>query len=229
MRPELAPDSLHVWRADLRALDDHVLTCVSASERRRAAGFPRAHAGLLWGRSRGVLRELLASYLDIDSAEVRLARAHRGKPIVEHTASGGLISFSVSHSGALALYAFARREVGVDVQLPPRREANYVAIASRAFGAEAGRHLGRLPERAREREFLRAWAMHEARLKCRGVGLGVSERDRAYLGGDRAQQEPWACALATGASAAAAVACASPPRELSCFDWAAAARVGAAG
>jgi phosphopantetheinyl transferase len=208
-----------VWRADLEAVDETVLESLSPGELARAKRFSSARAGLLWARSRGVLRELLAGYLEIEANEVPLARDHRGKPIVRGTSAGKSISFNVSHSAPLALYAFAEADVGIDVQVPPRRAGNYLGIAARVFGPEQARRLEPLSALDREREFLRVWAVHEAALKCRGAGLGVSERAGARLEGDRAHNELWSLELEPGWRAAAAVACARAPRALRLFNW----------
>jgi 4'-phosphopantetheinyl transferase len=217
-RPALEPDALHVWRADLETVDETVLESLSPDELARAERFLSARAGLLWARSRGVLRELLAGYLEIEASEVPLARDHRDKPIVRSTSAGKSISFNVSHSGPLALYAFAEAEVGIDVQVPPRRAGNYLAIAARVFGPEQARRLEPLSALDLEREFLRAWAVFEAALKCRGAGLRVSERAGARLDRDRANNELWRLELKPGRRAAAAVACSRAPRELRLFS-----------
>lgn len=216
--PALEPDALHVWRADLQTTDETALESLSADELARAKRFSSARAGLLWARSRGLLRELLAGYLEIEANEVPLERDRRGKPIVRPASARRSISFNVSHSGPLALYAFAQAEVGIDVQLPPRRAGNYVGIAARVFGPEQARRLEPLTALEREREFLRVWAVHEAALKCRGAGLGVSGGAGARLDRERANNELWRLELEPGWRAAAAVACARAPRELRLFN-----------
>ena len=122
------------------------------------------------------------------------------------------MSFNLSHSGQLALYAFTETgAVGVDVEVA-RRPIDEIAIAARTFGPAEARRLGGLDPAIREREFRRAWVRHEAELKCRGTGIGGPE---AGLGG----REPWTAELEVGPRAAAAVAAEHPPRELCCWDW----------
>jgi 4'-phosphopantetheinyl transferase len=156
---------LDVWHVDLsRASDEELWELLCAQELARAAQIVDAHRRALWARSRGVLRLLLARYLDGDPRALRFAYGAHGKPALCDLAQAGEgeagvgaqarpdrtgadLRFNLSHSGALALVAVsAGREVGVDV------------------------------ERARERHtaaFLRAWTLREATAKCLGAGLGA--------------------------------------------------------
>jgi 4'-phosphopantetheinyl transferase len=212
----LEPGSLHVWRAALDATGERVLESLSPDERARAERFSHQRRGLLWARSRGVLRALLAAYLDVDAGEIELSRDERGKPIVASSCADSALAFNLSHSGGLALYAFAETDVGVDVQVPRRRPADYVALAARAFGATTARRLERLSAHQREREFMRLWAAYEARLKCRGLGILSS---RVASDEETPEDELWSAELDLGREAAGAVASAAAPRELRCFSW----------
>src|SRR5207245_5481684 len=120
--------------------------------------------------------------------------------------------FNLSHSGHLALYALSDRgPVGVDIECA-RRPIDEIALAGRAFGAVAQRRLGRLDPASRRREFLIAWARHEAELKRRGSGIGG--RDASTLAKDS-----WIAELDLGPRAAGAVAAQLPPREMHTWEW----------
>jgi hypothetical protein len=124
------------------------------------------------------------------------------------------LSFSLSHSGEIALYAFARTAVGVDVERDGRGRDG-VALAARAFGSAAAEGLARLDAAGRERAFLRSWVRLEAVVKRDGAGLaGTAAADRRPSG--------WVGELELGPRAVAAFACGHPPRELRCWSWAAA-------
>ncbi|HYM67693.1 MAG TPA: 4'-phosphopantetheinyl transferase superfamily protein, partial [Patescibacteria group bacterium] len=127
------------------------------------------------------------------------------------TAGAPRLRFTLSHSGHLALYAFTTvGEVGVDVEVA-RRPIDEVALAARAFGPGEAQRLEPLDPAARRQEFRRAWARHEATLKCRGTGFG---------GGPAAHgPAPWIAELDVGANAAAAVAAERAPEELRCWGW----------
>jgi 4'-phosphopantetheinyl transferase len=166
-----------VWRADLDGAGEGVVELLSAEERERAGRFVREEDGRRWARARGVLRVLLGRYLGADPGGLRFVVGEHGKPALE--GGDGELRFNVSHSSGVALYAFARgREVGVDVELP-RRAIDAVALAERTFGEAEAERLRMLDPPAREREFLRLWARHEAQLKCRGTGIGGADESRA--------------------------------------------------
>jgi 4'-phosphopantetheinyl transferase len=223
-RPLLAEGAVHVWRADLTAVSDELLELLSPEERVRAERFSRERDRQLWTHSRGLLRALLGRYLHADPRTLRLATGTHGKPALADDPLGSAtppdtnsprsvsLSFNLSHSGGLALYAFApTAAVGVDVEVS-RRSVNAVAIAARTFGAAEASRLELLDAPSREREFLRAWVRYEAELKCLGVGIGAVHS--AAHG-----RTPWIAQLEMGPRAAAAVGVELPPHELRCWEW----------
>jgi 4'-phosphopantetheinyl transferase len=223
--PELAGRAVHVWLANLAHVPDDVVTLLSPSEHARAERFANDSDRQLWTRAHGVLRALLGGYLRLDPTTLKFAVGAHGKPTLVGSPGGqplspqsaGLsppqLSFNLSHSRTLALYAFAREgAVGVDVEVA-RRPINELAIAARVFGPERTRFLKRLEPEIREQEFLRAWVRHEAALKCLGTGIGGRE-----AGGRR--EVLWVTEIDAGWRVAAAVALEQPPGELCYWDWA---------
>src|SRR5579862_4495247 len=199
-RERALPGVVDVWRVDLgRATDGRLAELLSARERERAARIVDARRRELWVRSRGVLRALLARYLQADARELHFVAGAHGKPRLgsepSETHRGGEpgpnenVRFNLSHSRELMLLAVtAGREVGVDV------------------------------EQARERyttDFLRAWTLREATGKCFGAGL-VSPP----LACDDAPGDMWATEMDVGPRVFAAVAVAGAKAcELSLRDW----------
>jgi 4'-phosphopantetheinyl transferase len=223
-RPQLAPGAVHVWRADLTAVTDELCELLCSDERARGARVLRARNRELWRRSRGLLRELLGRYLQRDPSSLRFSAGPHGKPALVQDAGESAtrqrrsstapasVSFNMSHSGGLALYAFtATGAVGVDVEVA-RRRLDEVAIAARTFGPAEARRLEGLDPVIRQREFRRAWVRHEAELKCLGVGLGGAEARSEGPG-------PWIAQLEVGPSAEGAVAAEWATPELSCWEW----------
>jgi len=224
-RPRLPGGALHVWRADLTAVSDELAALLCAGERARADRLVSERTRRLWTRSRGVLRALLGLYLQRDPSTMRFSTGPHGKPALRGggrrspaAASSGAdlpeLSFNLSHSRGLALFAFTGAgPVGIDVEVA-RRPIDELAIAARTFGAEETRHLEDLEPTLRRQEFLRAWTRHEAALKCRGSGIGGSGGSRASAG------RLWITGLDVGAAGAAAVALERPARGLRCWEWA---------
>jgi 4'-phosphopantetheinyl transferase len=208
--PRLAAGELHVWRVDLTSVPDELLATLSADEHERAERMLSRTKARLWARSRGALRALLGRYLDADPRELRFQIGDHGKPSLAPV-DGSLgarrpVSFSISHSADLALYAFsASGAVGVDVERL-RRPMDAVALTRNRFGVREAAAVGRLDDPARRVEFLRRWTRHEAELKCAGTGFAGATR----AGG----RTVWISALELGASAVGAVAMAAPPRAL---------------
>ncbi len=202
-----------MWRADLA--DDSgedLLELLTPEEHARARRLAREQDGHLWARSRGVLRALLERYLERDGRSFRFAAGAHGKPALlpQQSQPDVSLSFNLSHSGPVALYAFARTlAVGVDIELG-RPTLDPVALAARMLGANEAARLRALDPASREREFLLAWVKHEAVLKCLGTGIG-GERVTAQA------QSPWVADLDVGPAAAIAVE--ARPRELRCWSW----------
>jgi phosphopantetheinyl transferase len=204
-RPSLEPGVVHVWRADLRTVDDSVVRWLSAAERRRAAGILNARKAQLWERSRAVLRELLGRYEAADPACIKLAVAPSGKLLMRPLADTreqrrGQLHFNLSHSAALALYAFKRDDpVGIDLEVSGKR-IDYATIARRVSGSSEEVRLRALAPAEREREFLRLWTHHEACLKCGRVDTEPGPRTTDL------NTRLWTATIDTGPGATAAIA-----------------------
>jgi len=213
LRPQLADGAVHVWRADLASVSKELGELLSREERERAARFVNERRGELWRRSRGLLRALLGRYLQREPSSLRFALGEHGKPELVASSSAASLSFNMSHSGSLALYAFSSAgEIGVDVEVA-RRQIDEVAVARSTFGEVAARRLASLDPGSRHQEFLRAWTRHEAALKCLGVGIGGTLADvrRSKL---------WVAELELSElDAAAAVAAERRARTLCCWQW----------
>ena len=215
---------MHVWRADLAAVSPELEELLCEEELARAERILNKSDGELWRRSRGLLRTLLARYLQADPSTLQFVTGKHGKPALVHnvdelttagppaTADTDPLPFNVSHSGHWALYAFsAAGPVGVDIEVA-RQPVDAVAIAARIFGPIQAQRLRALDPASRQREFIRAWARHEAELKCLGVGIAGAEA-HASLGG------AWVAQLELGFDAGAAVASELQALELRCWSW----------
>lgn len=226
-RPRLADGAVHVWRADLGAVSPQLGELLCEEERERAERIMNERDGELWRRSRGLLRALLGRYLQLEPSSLRFTTGEHGKPALVHdsdeppsqsrpaahepaSANTNRLSFNMSHSDGLALYAFSHAgAVGVDVEVA-RRPIDAVAIAARMLGSEQAQRLQALDPEVRQREFLRAWVSYEAELKCLGIGIG---------GAPAIASELWVEAIELGTNAAAAVAAERPPHELRLWNW----------
>jgi 4'-phosphopantetheinyl transferase len=81
------------------------------------------------------------------------------------------LHFNLSHSGKIALYAFAyERKVGVDVEYV-RGSLDNEELAAHYFSTYECSVLHSLPASLREEAFYTCWTRKEAYIKALGIGL----------------------------------------------------------
>ena len=166
----LGDRQVHVWAAGLEAEEGLVTEwgkILSPSEQERAAKFKFERDRSRWVAARATLRRLLSGYLDVPAAQVEIRRSETGKPFV---ATALQFEFNVSHSGGVALYAFSRAPVGVDIE-EVRDIPEALAIAARYLSARDLQFLSEESPEVRSAAFLQSWVRHEAHLKAKGTGL----------------------------------------------------------
>jgi 4'-phosphopantetheinyl transferase len=173
---ELAEDEVQLWRVDLEAIRGHESRwqeLLSSDEITRAARFHFAADRQRFVASRAWLRTILAAFLRTEAPELTFCYAKNQKPFLGAAHAGSGITFNVSHSGGIALYAFARRrEIGVDVE-QIRRDFDVESIAHRFFSISERQQLGALPESEKVEAFFRCWTRKEAYIKAIGEGLSL--------------------------------------------------------
>ncbi len=175
-RIELAEDEVQLWRVDLEAIRSHESSwqeLLSSDETNRAARFHFAADRQRFIASRAWLRTILAAFLVAEPSELNFSYSKNEKPFLgsAHAESG--ITFNVSHSGGIALYAFARRrQIGVDVE-QIRRDFDVESIAHRFFSASEQKQLAALPGSEKVDAFFRCWTRKEAYIKAIGEGLSL--------------------------------------------------------
>ena len=172
MLTNLPSDEVHVWRNSLyRPPGDveRLLGLLAPGEQSHAGQyrFERDRSRYIVGRA--TLRLLLARYLDAAPGEIEIGYGEFGKPCL----AGGP-SFNLSHSGDIALYAFAASgELGIDLELYDANVA-HERVAERFFSPAEVEVLRSLPEQDQPRAFLACWTRKEAFVKARGEGLGLA-------------------------------------------------------
>lgn len=170
----LADRDVHVWCAPL---DDELSSTwpalrltLSADERERADRFCFERDRRRFTCARAILRSLIARYLEVEPRDVEFRYGAHGKPVLSGVLEG-VLTFNVSHSGEVAVFAIARDiELGVDVELV-RDMPDAEDIASRFFSPREVTRLMSLPPLARNAAFFTCWTRKEAYLKALGSGL----------------------------------------------------------
>ncbi|MGD0901115.1 MAG: 4'-phosphopantetheinyl transferase superfamily protein [Thermoguttaceae bacterium] len=180
--PRLDPHEVHLWCTPLdlpRSAIEGLLPALAEDERRRADRFRLGELRDRFIAGRGLLRWVLSRYLRIAPAELRFDYEPRGKPVLrgqgtiaagEYPRTGDL-SFNVSHSHSLAMFAVAAgHPIGVDLeQVRPMRDLE--GLVERFFAPAERRQWGQLPETDRPLAFFYGWTRKEAWLKATGSGL----------------------------------------------------------
>lgn len=163
-------DVVEVWRGSLDQepeVRERLQTLLDRDELERAASFHFDRDRHRYVVGRGVLRLLLARYLDRDPRELRFAYGSERKPSLV----GGGLEFNLAHSEGSVLYAFSPAfEVGIDVELL-RPDVADNAVAERFFSPGEVAALRGLPAADQAHAFLTCWTRKEAFLKARGDGL----------------------------------------------------------
>jgi 4'-phosphopantetheinyl transferase len=169
---DLAEDEIQIWFVRLTGSDEAAAACGSVlgeEEVARAERFHFPHLRREFTFAHGVLRLLLARYLGEDAKHIRFAYGEKQKPKVASPATE--VDFNMSHSGSVAIYAFARRlELGIDIERI-RSMDRLSEVAESVFCSEEIADLDALSCEERLRAFFACWTRKEAYIKAMGDGL----------------------------------------------------------
>lgn len=171
----LLQEEVHVWRVSLAQSDASLaarFACLSSEEQQRARRFHFERDQRRYIISQSSLRQLIGWYVQLAPREVQFQHGQRGKPILlpeQHVPYR--LTFNLSHSHEMAVYAFARnREIGVDIEhirpVPDRDQ-----IVKRFFAPAEQTSFFELPETLRTAAFFQCWTCKEAFIKALGDGL----------------------------------------------------------
>ena len=168
-------DGFHVWRASLsRSVSEVAMlhNLLDAVEQSRAAKFRYERDRRRFIVVRATLRILLGDYLGTAPRDVKLQTLPGGKPTLERAGESAVPHFNVSHCGELALFAFADREVGIDVErIAP--STDMARVAAHFFSLDEALTYQELAGIEQTRFYFRTWVRKEAYLKATGSGLTV--------------------------------------------------------
>ena len=172
-RNSVGADEIHVWHVFAECLTEPAglrsLLSAQEIERMNRLRHERDRTLFLWAR--GLVRTVLASYLDCTCDEVRFAANDFGKPILLVDGPPPLF-FNLTHSrGAIALAVSGGRKVGIDVE-ERHRPVDYLALAERFFAPPEACHLKRLHPDEVPDAFFAIWTLKEAFVK--GIGRGLT-------------------------------------------------------
>ena len=169
----LDQNEIHVWRCFLNQSAQQInalAETLTNDEAKRAERFHFERNRLHFISARGVLRVILGQYLRSNPRDVRFIYGRNGKPSLAGE-KGARLSFNVSHSRDIALYAFTYdRKVGVDIEYIDRDRA-IAHIVERFYSPGEIAAFQSLPTDKQHDAFFTYWTFKEAYLKAEGTGL----------------------------------------------------------
>ena len=205
----LRAGEVHLWRAPLEPTPELSAT-LSPAEWIRAERFyfPRDRERFI--ATRGLVRSILAEYLDADPCDLRFRTDAHGKPGLED--AGSALRFNLSHSDGLMLLAVTHaRDIGVDLEFM-RPDLPFETLADHYFEPEDAWELRLLPAAERAWKFYDVWTCTEARLKAHGVGFAEGFR--------LVEPDRWSLLRLTPETGyAAALAVEGGDFQLECLSW----------
>lgn len=164
---------VHLWLVPLATSSETLALAgalLSLEEAARARRFrlEKDRAACIVGRA--VLRTLIARYTGMPPRAIVFEYGLTGKP---RLADGHDLHFNIAHSGALALYGFARHcRLGVDIEYVCETP-DLAAIADRFLNAGERGDLASISGPAKTRAFYDCWTRKEALLKATGAGISA--------------------------------------------------------
>ena len=164
-----ATDEVRVWvlpldRPPCTAAElDALLT---PDERDRATRYRAGSVREQFITSRGLLRRILGSCLDVAPHAVPITYTANGKPVLV----GDELHFNLSHTAGLALIAVARKRVGIDVERV-RSVPDPHGLVGRFFSPSEREAFRALPADRQHAAFLRGWVCKEAVIKAAGASV----------------------------------------------------------
>lgn len=168
--PYLSGNMLHIWKIML-PLDEDLLSRLqshlSNDEIQRLNNIIVDLDKKKFIAARGILRELIGSYLTIAPHKIQFSQNPYGKPYLAEN----LLTFNVSHSHDCIIFGFTHDDpLGVDIEYC-KVDFDLLSVAQDFCTNNELQKLLSLTEEERSLGFYRCWTRKEAVLKAIGLGL----------------------------------------------------------
>ena len=212
----LGDQDIHVWAAGLDQSPERISAfkeILASDELARAARFHFERDRNRFIAGRGILREILSSYLEIRPSQLEFEYSPRGKPMLKAASARLPLHFNLGHSEDLILIAVTKPcPVGIDVEwIRPIPELE--TIARQYFSTGEAADVMAAPKAERLRAFYQQWTHKEACLKASGDGLSGSTP------GNETTATWTLVELAPAKDFVAAVATPAVDLTVSCWQW----------
>ncbi|MGB3638453.1 MAG: 4'-phosphopantetheinyl transferase superfamily protein [Rivularia sp. (in: cyanobacteria)] len=181
---KLLPNEVHVWRENLDnviPLLEDLTQILSEDELVRAKRFHFEQHRQRFIAARGILRNILSGYLNIEPSKINFGYEARGKPFLDQSCNKNNRCFNLSHSQNFALYAVSLdNSIGVDLECISST-TDVVSLAQRFFAPSEFAVIESAPQEQQQQLFFRYWTCKEAYLKATGTGLKDLQKVEIYL------------------------------------------------
>ncbi len=167
----LADGRIDIWRVMLplpQSVMSKLNSSLSVDEQKRRDSYSFIKQRHTFIASRGILRDIVARYIDARPSDIVFSSTRWGKPYLQDAD----ISFSLSHSGDCIIYAITHKgRVGIDIELM-RSDIRPAQLAQRVCSYEEYEQLMRgKSEQEQLTNFYRCWTRKEAYAKAISMGL----------------------------------------------------------
>ncbi|MBV6626441.1 MAG: 4'-phosphopantetheinyl transferase superfamily protein [Rivularia sp. (in: Bacteria)] len=171
---ELLSNEVHIWRENLdnvKPLLEDLTQILSEDELVRARRFHFEMHRQRFIAARGILRNILGRYLNIEASKIEFGYEPRGKPFLDKKCNQINLKFNVSHSENFALYAVSlNHSIGADLECI-NSKTDVVSLAQRFFSPSEFAVIESAPQEQQQQLFFRYWTCKESYLKATGTGL----------------------------------------------------------
>lgn len=169
----LSKNDIHIWQISLVYNKDQLDLCKSVLDKetvKKAEWFKFEEDQNKYILCQGILRLLLADYLNLETSEISISRQKKGKPFV---ANQNPVFFNMSDSGNICVYAFTLvGELGIDIE----KKRNLPDIDELIQKNLTMREIEYIRKKPSEKLniFFRLWTIKEAYLKAIGEGMRLT-------------------------------------------------------
>lgn len=172
----LTASEIHVWKASLQLpapMLERLKTLLPEDEIARSDKYLFPHLRDHFIAGRGMLRILLARYLNCPPEGLRFGYNAWGKPTLQDASGQEIVQFNLSHSNGVVLFAFQKKEpVGIDVQHLDDA-INFLQTGALVFSPDEMEVLNNLPPENLRTVFYQFWTRKEAYIKALGKGFSA--------------------------------------------------------
>jgi 4'-phosphopantetheinyl transferase len=183
--PDLLKGEIHLWTASISALKDQAVgleLLLSEEEKKKVSFYKFEQTQLSYIVSQAVLRMLLAAYLDVKPADVKMGSHKKGKPYLIHDSP---VFFNISNSHDLCVYAFScDAEVGIDIE-KIRDLPDIDQLIEKNLTSRERSYILKDPAH-KLNWFFRFWTFKESYLKAIGEGMRLTPENLEFSVEDEA-------------------------------------------